>query len=384
MKDHAYAISTLALVACLAAFLSSGCTSGGKADPAAEAPPPAQVEHEQDAGAFSVDHPEQFPLATAGKHEAAPELNVTGTVSPDVSRNIPVVSLASGRVVDIHARLGDTVGKGQLLMRVQSQDISQAFSDHRQAVADETLARTQLNRSQLLYEHGAIALNDLQVAEDTEAKAKVTAETTLDHLRVLGADPNNPSPIVDVRAPVSGVITDQQVTAAAGTQGLASPNAFTISDLSHVWILCDVYENDLHFVRLGEYADIHLNAYPQLALRGRIGNIGPILDPNLRTAKVRLEVQNPGMLRIGMFGTATFYGPKKEAHATVPATAVLHLHDRNWVYVSMGGGRFRPVEVLAGKMLPATPSEKQEIISGLEPGQQVVANALVLQATAER
>jgi cobalt-zinc-cadmium efflux system membrane fusion protein len=382
MKD--LALSTIFLVACLAAFLSSGCTSGGKADATAEAPPPAQLEHEQDAGAFSVDHPERFPLATAGKREAAPELNVTGIVSPDVSRNVPVVSLASGRVVDIRARIGDTVSKGQLLMRVQSQEIWPAISDHRQAVADETLARTQLNRSKLLYEHGTIALNDLRVAEETEAKAKDTAETALDHLRVLGADPNNPSAIVDVRAPVSGVITDQQVTAGAGTRGLASPNAFTISDLSHVWILCDVYENDRHFVRLGEYADIHLNAYPDQVLRGRIGNIGPILDPNLRTAKVCLEVQNPGMLRIGMFGTATFYGHKKEAHATVPATAVLHLQDRNWVYVSMGGGCFRPVQVVAGKMLPATPNEKQEIISGLAPGQQVVANALLLRATAEQ
>jgi cobalt-zinc-cadmium efflux system membrane fusion protein len=287
-------------------------------------------------------------------------------------------------VVDIHARLGDTVSKGELLMRVQSQDIWLAISAHLHAVADETLARTRLKRAKLLYEHGANTLNDLRVAENAEAKAKVTVETALDHLRVLGADPNNPSPIVDVRAPVSGVITDQQVTAGAGTQGLAAPNAFTISDLSHVWILCDVYKNNLSFVRLGEYADIHLNAYPDQVLRGRVGNIGPILDPNPRTARVRLEVQNPGMLRIGMFGTATFYGHKKEAHATVPATAVLHMHGRNWVYVSMGGGRFRPVDVVAGNVLPATPNEDQEIISGLEPGQQVVANALLLRATAEQ
>jgi cobalt-zinc-cadmium efflux system membrane fusion protein len=382
MKPYFRSIAPLAVVTCLA-LLSSGCSSG-KADPGSEAPPPAQVEHEQDGGAFSVDHPEQFPLVTAGKHEAAPELNVTGTVSPDISRNIPVVSLASGRVLDIHARLGDTVSKGQLLMRVQSQDISQAFSDYRQAVADETLANTQRDRAKDLYEHGAMALNDLQVAQDTAAKTKITVETTMDHIRVLGADPNNPSPIVDVRAPVSGVITDQQVTAAAGTQGLASPNAFTISDLSHVWILCDVYENDLPFVRLGEYADVHLNAYPDQVLRGRIGNIGPTLDPTLRTAKVRLEVQNPGMLRLGMFATATFYGPRKEAHATVPATAILHLHDRNWVYVPMGGGRFRRVEVVAGKTLPATPTPTQEIISGLASGQQVVVNALDLQATVEQ
>ena len=374
-------------------------------DASAEAPPPAQVEHEQDGGAFVVDHPEQFVLATAGEYKAAPELNVTGSVSPDVSRNIPVISIASGRVVEIRARLGDTVTKGQILMRIQSADIAQAFSDYRQAVADETLARTQLERSKLLYEHGAVSLNDFQVAQDAEAKAKITVETAIEHLRVLGADIDHPAAIVDVRAPASGVITDQQVTNAAGVQGLAGPNPFTISDLSHVWVMCDVYENDLSFVRLGEYADIHLNAYPDLLLKGRIGNIGPILDPNLRTAKVRLEVENPGLLRLGMFVTATFYGFKKEVHATVPASAVLHLHDRDWVYVPIEGGRFQRVEVVAGKMLPAGvvgeaplvgargraqgpplqgAGQVQEITSGLRPGQQVVANALMLQASVEQ
>lgn len=379
MKKYCCPIATFALVACLA-LVASSCDSG-KADPRSEAPPAAQVEHEQDASLFKVDHPEQFPLATVGEYDEAPELEVTGSVTPDISRNVPVISMASGRIVEIRARLGDTVSKGQLLMSVQSQDIAQAFSDYRQADADETLARTQLERSKLLYEHGAIALSDLQVAEDTEAKARVTVETTLDHLRVLGADPKHPSAIVDVRAPVSGVITDQQVTAAAGTQGLASPNAFTISDLSHVWILCDVYENDLPFVRLGEYADIHLNAYPDVHLKGRIGNIGPILDPNIRTAKVRLEVVNPGILRLGMFATATFYGPKKQRYATVASGAILHLHDRDWVYAPAGAGQFRRLEVTGGKMLPGN---QQVILSGLQPGQQVAANALDLQATVEQ
>jgi membrane fusion protein, heavy metal efflux system len=85
-----------------------------------------------------------------------------------------------------------------------------------------------------------------------------------------------------------------------------------------------------------------------------------------------------------MFATATFYGPRKEAHAAVPATAVLHLHDRNWVYVPAGADRFRRLEVVSGKMLPATSGEDQEIISGLRPGQQVVANALNLQSTVEQ
>ncbi len=369
----------LALVAGVACCLLPSC-GGSKVNAAAEGPLPSEVEHEQDGGAFKVDHPDQFALATAGEHEAAPELDVTGSVSPDISRNIPVISIATGRVVDIRARLGDTVTKGQILMRIQSADMAQAFSDYRQAVADETLANAQLDRSKLLFDHGAVSLNDLQVAQDVADKAKVTVETTTERLRVLGADIHHPAAIVDIHAPASGVITDQQVTNAAGVQGLGGPNPFTISDLSHVWVMCDVYENDLAFVRLGEYADIHLAAYPDLVLKGRIGNIGPILDPNLRTAKVRLEVANPGMLRLGMFVTATFYGLKKQVRTTVPATAVLHLHDRDWVYVAADEGQFRRVEVTAGKMLP---DNVQEIDVGLKPGQQVVANALSLQATIE-
>jgi len=360
----------------------AGCGAKGKMpDADAGAPPPAQVEREPDANTVKVDHPEQFPLATATRHDTARELNVTGVVSADVSRNIPVISLASGRIVEIHARLGDTITKGQLLLKVQSEDIAQAFSDYRQALADEVLAKAQFERSKILFEKGAIAQKDLEVAQDADAKAVVTVETAFDHLKVLGADPKHPTAIVEIYAPISGVITDQQVTDAAGTQGLSSPNPFTISDLSHVWIMCDVYENDLANVRLGEYADIRLNAYPKMLLKGRIGNINPILDSNLRTAKVRLEVSNPGMLRLGMFVTATFHGLTKEMHAAVPASAVLHLHDRDWVYAPDGAGLFRRIEVAGGKMLPGN---MQEILSGIEPGQQVVANALVLQSTVEQ
>jgi cobalt-zinc-cadmium efflux system membrane fusion protein len=370
-------------VVCVAlAFGLAGCGGKANANTAEAAPPPTTIERAPDGSIAKVDNPSQFPLAMAGKHASAPELQVTGVVSPDVSRNIPVISLASGRVVEIHARIGDTVEKGQLLVRIQSADIAQAFSDNQQAVADETLARAQYERAKLLFEKGATAQKDLEVAEDAEAKAAITVRTTLSRLRILGADPDHPTALIDIAAPVSGVITEQNVTASAGVKTLDnSPNLFTISDLSNVWILCDVYENDLPNVRLGEYVDIHLNAYPSQVLKGRISNIGPILDPNTRTAKVRLEVPNPGMLRMGMFVTATFHGLTKETHATVPAAAVLHLHDRDWVYVPIEGGRFQRVGVTGGPMLAGN---MQEILSGLEPGQRVVSNALVLQNTVEQ
>ena len=384
MKGHfiKYTLLIAAPLCMLAALALVGCGSKVEADGKAEAPPPAKVEREADANLVKVDHPEQYPLATTAQHNSAPELNVTGSVNPDVSRNIPVISLASGRVVGIFARIGDNVTKDQLLMRVQSSDISQAFSDYRSAVADEVLSRAQLERSKLLFEKGAVAQKDLEVAEDADAKAKITVENAVEKIRVLGADINHPSPIVDIKAPVSGVIVEQNVTASAGVKTLDnSPNLFTIADLSKVWVVCDVYENDLPFVHLDEYADIHLNAYPNLTLKGRIGNIGPSLDPNIRTAKVRLEVSNPGVLRLGMFVTATFHGLNKEVRTTVPANAVLHLHDRDWVYVPAEGGGFRRVEVVGGKMLPGN---LQEIISGLRAGQQVVANALVLENTVEQ
>jgi cobalt-zinc-cadmium efflux system membrane fusion protein len=247
---------------------------------------------------------------------------------------------------------------------------------------NEQLAKVQLDRSKLLYEKGAIAQKDLEVAQNAEDNAKVDVETTTERLHVLGSDTNHPTGIVDVVAPVSGVITEQNITIAAGVKTLDNaPNLFTIADLSTVWIICDVFENDLPMVRMGEYADIHLVAYPDRVLKGRISNIGQVLDPSLRTAKVRLEVANPGMLKVGMFVSAIFHGQSAEMRATVPADAVLHLHDRDWVYVPAPDGRFRRVSVVGGGMLPG---KLQEIVSGLKPGDQVVTNALVLQNAVEQ
>ena len=364
-------ISETFAFAFLSTLLFLGC--GGRGNPASEAPPAAQVEHEQD-GVVRVDHPEQFPVTAAIEHDAVGKLVVTGVVNPDVTRTVPVVTLASGRVVDIRARLGDPVQKGQLLLQVRSDDVSTGYSDYRKAVADELLARKQLDRAKDLYAHGAISQADLETAQDAEDDALITLQTTTEHLRLLGNDPDHPSGIVDITAPVSGVITDEEVTNGSSIQSY-SANPFTISDLSYVWVVCDVYENDLPAVRLGETADIRLNSYPDQLFKGTISNIGAILDPSIRTAKVRMEVKNPGLMRVGMFATATFYSLTKERHVAIPADAILHLHDRNWVFVPQGN-QFRRTEVVAGDTLP---NKMQEILSGLTPGQKVVTNALTLE-----
>jgi cobalt-zinc-cadmium efflux system membrane fusion protein len=376
-------VARLALVL-VSTILLLACGVQGSADPAASAPPPVVVDHEGDGSSLWVDHPDRFPLVAATSRRASSTLTVTGVVNPDVSRAVPVVSLASGRVVDLRIRLGDRVQKGQLLIRIHSADAAAAAADYRKAQADEVLARTQLDRAMDLFEHGAMAKKDLEVAEGAAAKAKVDVENTAERLRVLGVEPASVSPggIVDIVAPESGVITEQNVTPAAGVKTLDnSPNLFTISDLSHVWIVCDVYENDLSTVSVGDSAETHVAAYPDRPLTGRIDNISPVLDPNIRTAKVRIEVSNPGILRVGMFVTAVFHGQTAELRAVVPATAILHLHDREWVYVPLGGGRFRRSEVVSGEILPGN---MQEVLSGLQPGDRVIANALVLQSTVEQ
>jgi len=369
------AIFPKAVLASALLAISVGVGCGGTHDPAAEAPPAAQVQHEQD-GVFEVADPQQYPLTTATEHDAVPQLAVTGVVNPDITRTVPVVTLASGRVVDIRARIGDTVKKGQLLLRIRSDDISQGYDAYRKAVADELLAHKQLERTQLLYEHGALAQQDLEAAQDAEDDAKTSLDTSTEHLRLLGNDPDHPAGIVDILSPISGVITDQEVVSGSTIQSY-SANPFTISDLSSVWLVCDVYENDISSLVIGQQADIRLNAYPGRLLKGRVSNIGAILDPTIRTAKVRIEVPNLGeIMRLGMFATAIFHGMKAETHAVVPGSAVLHLHDREWVYVPGTDREFRRVEITPGDTLS---NDMQEVIEGIKPGQRVVTNALDLQ-----
>ncbi len=350
--------------------------------PADGAPPSPQVVHTGDMSLVSVDKPDQFPLVVAEERKASGELNVTGSVFPDISREVPVITLANGRVVNLKTRLDDNVKKGQFLFSVESPDISNAFDAYLKAVNDEQLANKAYIRADELYKHGAISLAMLEQAEDAEKDAKADLTAADEQLKIFGVDKNHPSPVVDVHAPITGVIIGQNVTnaAAAGVSLSGTATAFTIADLSTVWILCDVYENDMPTLKLGQEAKIRPNAYPDRILTGHVSDIGPVLDPSLRTAKVRIEIANPGILKLGMFVTATFESRAKESHAVVPAPAVLHLHDRDWVFIPSGGNQFKRVEVHPGVMLPGN---QQELLAGIAPGQQVVSNVLQLEATLE-
>ncbi len=368
----------------MAAVLLQGCNGKPVKNEAAEAPPstPAVVDASTD-NTLHVAKPALFPLIAPQTTTQFDSVTATGAIEPDISREVPVLSIANGKVVALHVALGNYVHKGQLVMEVQSPDVTGAFASYQTAVSNENLTNTVLTRDKLLFDKGAIAKSQLEIAqngEDTSRAALVAAEQ---QLRILGVDKDHPSDTVRVYAPISGVIVAQNTTAAgaAGINLAGVGGSLTIADLSHVWVVCDVYENDLANVHVGESADIRLNAFPGKVTAGTISDIGAILDPSIRTAKVRIQVQNPGdLLRIGMFASATFRGSKSHTALALPGNAILHLHDRDYVYVPTdNAGNYKRVVVRSGQTLPGG---LVVIESGLNLDQQVVSNALELQNAA--
>ncbi len=362
------------LVACLCLVLLTACNRGEASLKPNEAPA-TTVETVADTSIIKVEDPGRFTIAAAASRPEADQLTAPGVITPDVNRNVPVNMLTGGRVSELKVRLGDDVQQGQLLLTMNSPDMTQAISDYKKFVATEALSKSQLERAQVLSSHGALPQKDLEVAEDTYKKSQVDTQTAADRIHLLGGDPQRPSALIEVRAPVAGTIIEQNVTNAAGVKSPDnSPNLFTISDLSQVWLVCDVYENNLAQINLGDRAEIELNAFPNRRFQGKITNIGRMLDPNTRAAKVRIELANPnGMFRPNMFATAHFSSQGARSRVVVPVSAVLRLQDRDWIFVKTGDKEFRRAEVQSG---PVNADGTQQILAGLKTSDQVVVNAL--------
>ena len=328
-----------------------------------------------DPNLYTVEHPELFKLATVETRDLPTTLDANGTVTPDVNSTIHVTSQGSGRVVELKVRLGDFVKKGQELLSIHSSDLAGAFSDYQKAVADERLSQKFFDRAQSLFSHGALAEKDLQQADDTEEKAKLDVQAAEQHVRLLGGDPAHPTSLIELRAPISGTIVEQNISGFEGIKSLDnSPNLFTIADLTQVWVVSDVYENDLGEVEVGDTAQIRLNAYPDRIYHGKVVDISRVLDPATRSAKVRIVLSNrDGSLRPGMFAVSTFRSRKSQPRIVVPSTAIIRLQDKDWAFRKEGALQFRRVEV---HTLGGTVDEIQPIRDGLKAGDSIVANAL--------
>jgi cobalt-zinc-cadmium efflux system membrane fusion protein len=363
-----------ALVLCLALLaVSLACSSDTKGVP-------TKQEITVDPNLLTIDHPELFQTVKVETRDLPTELRANGTVQPDVNKTIHVTSLGSGRVVDLKARLGDYVKKGQVLLVISSPDLAGAMGDYRKASADEALATKALERAQLLYSKGAFAQKDLEVAENADAKAKSDQQTAENRLRVLGGDPAHPSTMIELRAPVAGTIVEQNVAGFEGIKSLDNtPNLFTIADLSNVWVVCDVYENDLGEVHVGDPAEVRLNALPDRVFKGNVSDVARVLDPNTRSAKVRIVLANrDGAFRPGMYAAATFHSRRQKPHLVVPATAIMRLQDKDWIFRKETANSFRRLEVQTSGL----PGGLQQIQQGAKAGDEIVANALVFSTAA--
>jgi cobalt-zinc-cadmium efflux system membrane fusion protein len=366
--------ASAALLLCFAILLISvACSNDTKAAP-------TKQEIVVDPNLMIVDHPELFQTVKVENRDLPTVLNANGSIQPDVNKTIHVTSLGSGRVVELKVRLGDHVNKGQVLLVISSPDLAGALGDYQKASADEALAHKALERAQLLYSKGAFAQKDLEVAENAEAKAQTDVKTAENRLRVLGGDPAHPSTMIELRAPVGGTIVEQNVAGSEGIKSLDNtPNLFTIADLSSVWVVCDVYENDIGDVHIGDPAEIHLNAFADRAFKGTVSDVSRVLDPNTRSAKVRIVLaNNDGMFRPGMFAVATFRSRRSKPQLVVPATAVMRLQDKDWVFRKQTNNSFRRVEVQTSGL----PNGLQTIQQGAKVGDELIANALAFSTAA--
>ncbi len=376
----AHVSSLLLTGAGLLALASLGCGSG-PGDAESQMTSYSTGENKADtADLFTVPKEQMvhIQVVPVEKSKLPRVLRLTGAVAYNAFQTTPVFSPVGGPVQEILAQPGEYVRAGQTLLTVTSPDYSAARSAYMKALSAFQLADKNYDRSKDLYEHKAIAERDLQQAESDRAQAQADLQASEDALRALGI--NDPDTLVKtppkttgqipVIAPVAGQIVERLVGPGQLLQA-GSTQCFTISDMSTVWVLVNVYQNDLAYVRIGDSVDITTDAYPEI-FRGKISYIADALDPTTRTLQARIVTQNPGYkLKKDMYVTATVHAGTLMNALTVPDAAVLRdTENQPFVYVQSGPNQFarRLVKVgdsQGGRML---------VQDGLKEGERVVGD----------
>jgi cobalt-zinc-cadmium efflux system membrane fusion protein len=303
-------------------------------------------------------------------------LRLTGTVAYNAFVTTPVITQVGGPVSRIAVMPGQVVQKGQAMLYVSSPDFAVSRSSYLKARNVSRVADKEYARAQDLYSHHAIAERDLLVAESARTQAQADLQSSEQALRILGvANPESlagdaVAPEIPVLAPIAGEVVERlvspgQVVQAGGTQ------CFTISDVSSVWVLANIYQNDLASVHVGEDVSIQTDAYPA-TFHGKISYIAPALDPNTRTLQARIVTSNPGgKLKKDMYVMVLVRAGTIEKALTVPDSAVLRDSENiPFVYVTAGNNQFGRRRVTIGE----TGDGKTQILSGLAAGERVVAD----------
>jgi len=362
----------------LVAVFISGCGSGPGESASKMTSYTNEESHADTAQLFTIpqDQMAHVQVVPVEKTKLARVLRMTGTVTYNLFKTTPVFTAVSGPVHEILVTPGENVKAGQPMLTVNSPDYSMLRSAYIKARDAFQLAEKNYNRSKDLYDHHAIAERDMEQAESDRAQAQADLESSEAGLRVLGVpDPEalakGPASFqVPLLAPVGGLVTDRlvgpgQLLAAGTTQ------CFTISDMSTVWVLLNVYQSDLGAVRVGDSVDIATDSYPEV-FHGRVSYVAAAVDPATRTLQARIVTDNPGgKLKNNMYVTATVRAGVIDGALVVPDAAVLRdTENQPFVYVQTDSNKFARQLVTLGESLGG----HTQITAGLKGGDHVVGD----------
>jgi cobalt-zinc-cadmium efflux system membrane fusion protein len=309
---------------------------------------------------------------------SAASVTVPGTVMANAYREVKVTPIVGGIVTKVHVELGATVKRGMPLVTLVSAELADAQTKYLSTAAMLAADHKKLQRTQELVEIGAASRQELEEISAVHESHATEVEAARQRLLILGLTPEqvgtltSPSQIVStivVPAPIDGVITAR--AANLGQVVAMGMELLSVTDLSEVWVVGDLYEQDFEAVRVGSTAVVTATAYPGMTLRGRVSYIDPRVDPQARTAKARVEVPNAdGRVRLGMYVAVTFSGAASGRAVVVPRAAVQAIGDRHVVYVPVKGEEGKFVQRVI--RLGAPVGEAYTVLSGVKPGETVV------------
>lgn len=327
--------------------------------------------------------PEQAPqrkflkIETVGELPSSEVVSATGKVSFDEDRTSRVSSPVSGRVTQLLVKPGDEVKTGQGLLVVASPEIQSAQSDLVKALSDRDLAERNHERVQRLAEERAASQKDLTQAQQDLIKARAEVERARSRLRVLGVGQKSSSSFT-LRAPIDGTVTDRTVLVGTEVRADQATPLLTISNLNRVWVLADIYEQDLSLVQKGAKVSVKVPAYPGESFEGEVAHVGNVVDATSRTVKLRCVLENPdGKLKPEMFATINIRDTGNRKLLAVPQSAVIS-GAVDEVIVAEAGGRFRARRVTLGPEVVRPDGRWVRIVAGLNGGEKVVTRGSLL------
>lgn len=357
--------------------LALACSAlAGCAKPTAAAMPPAQSMHLDD-GSIAVDRMsplrQRLQIAAVQEQEIATQTEAPGSIEAMPEKLVKITPPLAGRITRLQRALGDSVKTGDPLFTLDSAELSAAYADDSKAKSALLQARQELERQKTLFEADIAARKEYESAQAAFAQAGSDAQASADKLAQYGAGARGSRRDYVLRSPIAGTVIAMDGAQGGYWNDINAP-VMTVADLSTVWLSANVAERDLAQVAVGQTARITIDAWPGKAFEGKVAYVGAVLDPETRTVKVRVAIDNrAGTFKPGMFAHAGFAGAPRRA-LLVPASAVLQSGPSTRVMVERSALVFTPRTVEVG----ASHGDQVEILAGVKAGERIVVKEGVL------